>query len=76
MVDLTDLITWQAEPEPPLPPSSGKTFHIFNDCWWSVTNGGCCLSWTVPTGTRNIKSVDPFGPSLFAEICFMLALLG
>ena len=55
MVDLTDLLAWQAPPEPPLPPSSEKTFHVFNDCWWTVSNGGCCLEWTVPTGTRNIK---------------------
>ncbi len=53
MVDLTDLLAWQAPPE--LPSAGEKTFHIFNDCWWTVTNGGCCLEWTVPTGTKNIK---------------------
>ena len=54
MVDLTSLLAWQAPPV--IPPSAAeKTFHIFNDCWWTVTNGGCCLAWTVPTGTSNIK---------------------
>ena len=55
MVDLTDLLAWQAPTPPPLPSPSETTFHIFNDCWWTVSNGGCCLEWTVPTGISNIK---------------------
>ena len=31
-----------------------KHFYIYNTNHWSVTNGGCCLQWTVPTGTRLI----------------------
>ena len=54
MVDLTDLLAWQADQEIP-PSSSPKTFHVYNDQWWSVTNGGCCIEWTVPTGTSSIK---------------------
>ena len=54
MVDLTDLLTWQAPQEIP-PSSSPKTFHVYNANWWSVTNGGCCIAWTVPTGTSQIK---------------------
>jgi len=54
MVDLTSLLAWQAPPV--IPPSAApKTFHIFNDCNWTVTNGGCCLEWTVPTHTSQIK---------------------
>ena len=32
-----------------------KDFYIYNTNHWSVTNGGCCLSWTVPTGAQIIK---------------------
>ena len=31
-----------------------KHFYIYNTNHWSVTNGGCCLAWTVPTGTQII----------------------
>jgi len=31
-----------------------KHFYIYNTNHWSVTNGGCCLHWTVPTGTQII----------------------
>ena len=31
-----------------------KHFFIYNTNHWSVTNGGCCLHWTVPTGTQII----------------------
>jgi len=31
-----------------------KHFFIYNTNHWDVTNGGCCLSWTVPTGTQII----------------------
>ncbi len=54
MVDLTDLLAWQADQEIP-PSSSPKTFHVYTENWWSVTNGGCCIEWTVPTGTSSIK---------------------
>jgi len=55
MVDLTDLLAWQAPAPPPPPSSSPKTFHVYNMNWWSVTNGGCCIEWTVPTDTSSIK---------------------
>ena len=32
-----------------------RDFYIYNTNHWSVTNGGCCLSWTVPTGAQIIK---------------------
>jgi len=31
-----------------------KHFYIYNTNHWSVTNGGCHLQWTVPTGTQLI----------------------
>ena len=31
-----------------------KHFFIYNTSHWSVTNGGCCLQWQVPTGTSII----------------------
>ena len=31
-----------------------KHFYIYNTNHWSVTNGGCCLHWTVPSGTQII----------------------
>ncbi len=30
-------------------------FQIQNDNHWSVTNGGCCLNWTVPENVKSIK---------------------
>jgi|LWDU01.1.fsa_nt_gi hypothetical protein len=32
-----------------------RDFMIYNTNHWSVTNGGCCLNWTVPTGVKVIK---------------------
>ena len=32
-----------------------KEFTIFNREHWTVTNGGCCLSWTAPAGISMIK---------------------
>ena len=32
-----------------------RDFMISNTNHWSVTNGGCCLSWTVPTGVQIIS---------------------
>ena len=31
-----------------------KDFMIYNTDHWTVTNGGCCLEWTVPTGAQII----------------------
>ena len=31
-----------------------KHFFIYNTSHWTVTNGGCCLQWTVPAGTQII----------------------
>jgi len=28
---------------------------LWNTCHWGVDNGGCCLNWTVPDGTKAIK---------------------
>ena len=41
-----------------------KHFYIYNTSHWSVTNGGCCLQWTVPTGTSiiNFEVVSGGGP--------------
>lgn len=35
--------------------SGTHEFMILNNNHWSVTNGGCCLNWTVPDGTKSIK---------------------
>ena len=37
--------------------SLGKAnqFYIYNSNFWSVANGGCCLLWTVPSGTTTIR---------------------
>ena len=32
-----------------------KHFFIYNTSHWSVTNGGCCLQWTVPSGASIIE---------------------
>ena len=52
MVDLTDLLAWQA---PVAASGSPKTFHVYNSSWWAAQNGGCCIAWTVPAGTSSIK---------------------
>jgi len=30
-------------------------FMIWNCCWWDVSNGGCCLAWTVPALTSTVR---------------------
>ena len=32
-----------------------KEFTIYNQQFWTTQNGGCCLSWTAPTGISSIK---------------------
>lgn len=30
-------------------------FYLYNNNYWSVSNGGCCLNWTVPALTTSIR---------------------
>jgi hypothetical protein len=41
-----------------------KHFFIYNTDHWSPLNGGCCLQWTVPTGTSiiNFEILSGGGP--------------
>jgi len=59
MVDLTTLLGLTEYGNYPAPPpvSTGpmKEFMIYHKLYCDVTNGGCCLEWTVPTGTSFIK---------------------
>ena len=30
-------------------------FFLYNNNYWSVSNGGCCLNWTVPPLTTSVR---------------------